>query len=215
MCPGSDGAGSDGRVGSAWGQAGAQADGGGAAAVPRAARAERGGEAAAADGAAEGGEQAGQGRGPAVRNHTNRCRAARLGGTVCCSRLLRWLLVRREKPAIPKSSKKILAESQRATSQSRNPSFLKRSEQLLEEKRAREAAAAQRELQESQRVSAKKSVDRCAHSLVPGSAHCLGLRRLICVCPAGRRTLSLRGPMPGSGRSGARKASSVLSYSRA
>ena len=102
-----------------------------------------------------------------MRNHTNPCRAARLGGTVCCSRLLRWLLVRREKPAIPKSSKKILAESQRATSQSRNPSFLKRSEQLLEEKRAQEAAAAQRELQESQRVSAKKSVDRCVHSLVP------------------------------------------------
>ena len=81
--------------------------------------------------------------------------------------------MRREKPAIPKSSKKILAESQRATSQSRNPSFLKRSEQLLEEKRAQEAAAAQRELQESQRVSAKKSVDRCAHSLVSGSLLCL------------------------------------------
>ena len=84
--------------------------------------------------------------------------------------------MRGEKPAIPKSSKKILAESQRATSQSRNPSFLKRSEQLLEEKRAQEAAAAQRELEESQRVSAKKSVDRCAHSLVPGSLHCLSLR---------------------------------------
>ena len=31
------------------------------------------------------------------------------------------------------------------------------------------------------------------------------------LCPAGRRMLSLRGPMPGSGRSGAQKAPSVLS----
>ena len=142
-----------------------------------------------------------------MRNHTTLLNLA-----ACCSRLLRWLLVRREKPAIPKSSKKILAESQRATSQSRNPSFLKRSEQLLEEKRAQEAAAAQRELEESQRVSAKKSVDRCAHSLVSGSLLCLIVCGLYTRCPAGRRTLSLRGPMPGSGRSGARKAPSVLFF---
>ena len=148
-----------------------------------------------------------------MRPHTTP--AALFALAACCSRFLRWSLVRREKPAIPKSSKKILAESQRATSQSRNPSFLKRSEQLLEEKRAREAAAAQRELEESQRISAKKSVDRCVHSLVSGSLHCLGPRGLSRLCPAGRRMLSLRGPMPGSGRSGARKASSVLSYSRA
>jgi hypothetical protein len=49
-----------------------------------------------------------------------------------------WRIARREKPSIPKSSKKILAES--SNGQRRRPSgdFLSRSDQLLKEKRQRE-----------------------------------------------------------------------------
>eukprot|EP01043_Picozoa_sp_COSAG02_P032129 COSAG02_NODE_2132_length_9721_cov_44.831324_6_plen_73_part_00 len=54
--------------------------------------------------------------------------------------------MRREKPSIPKSSKKILAES--SNGQRRRPSgdFLSRSDQLLKEKRQREHEVRELEL---------------------------------------------------------------------